>query len=232
MKFIHRLLPLALCLACHCQAQTVSPAKSPIPGERTLPNTSANGTQAAINNGIETKSGWNPPLLPMKNLRTISIDEFCRTFPDAAKYKPFFIAAGKKYKINPTLLAAIAMEESHCDPGVSDSGNPANAGGIMQIQGQEEKGAPDPATNIMQGAHELRRHLEESKQNVLEAIGSYNGWQKGLVVKTMITPPWGGASMNLDYVHQVVNGWCQGVEGYSIGSFNKKYNPTFGDQFK
>ena len=130
------------------------------------------------------------------------------------------------------LVSAIAMEESHCDPGVSDSGNPANAGGIMQIQGQDEKGSADPATNVMQGARELRRHLDEAKGNVLEAVGSYNGWQKSLVVKTMIKPPWGGASMNLDYVHQVVNGWCQGIDGYSVGTFNKKYNPKFGEQFK
>lgn len=171
-------------------------------------------------------------MLAMEDLHTIGMDNFCRIFKEAAKYKPFFIAAGKKCRINPALLAAIAMEESHCDPGVSDSGNPANAGGIMQIQGQDEKGSSDPATNIMQGAHELRRHLDEARGSVLEAVGNYNGWKKGLVVKTMITPPWGGASMNLDYVHQVVNGWCQGVDGYRIGSFNKKYNPKFGEQFK
>ena len=197
-----------------------------------LKKTTANGEQATINRGIEEPGGWNPPMLAMADLHTISLEEFCRTFKDAAKYQAFFAAAGKKYAINPTLLAAIAMEESHCDPGVSDSGNPANAGGIMQIQGQDEKGSTDPATNILQGAHELRRHLDGAHGNVLEAVGLYNGWQKGLVVKTMIHPPWGGASMNLDYVHQVVNGWCQGLEGYDIGSFNKKYNPKFGEQFK
>lgn len=195
-------------------------------------NTSANGSQASLNRGIEEKSGWNPPELRLEALRTISLDDFCRTFKEAAKYKEFFEAAGKKHDINPTLLAAMAMEESHCDPGVSDSGNPANAGGIMQIQGQKEKGSADPATNIMQGARELREHLNASKGNLLEAIGSYNGWQRGLVIKTMIHPPWGGASMNLDYLHQIVNGWCQGVDGYSIGTFNKKYNPSFGEQFK
>ena len=159
----------------------------------------ANGKEVSINHGIEEPGGWAPPILLLQDLRTIGIDAFCQRFPaDAARYKTFFVAAGKKYEINPTLLAAIAMEESHCDPGVSDSGNPAsNAGGIMQIQGQGEKGSTEPATNIMQGAHELRRHLDEAKGNVLEAIGAYNGWKKGLVVKTMIHPPWGGASMNL-----------------------------------
>ncbi len=191
-----------------------------------------NGEEGAINAGIEAPGGWAPPMLKMEKLKTIRIEEFCRTFKDAAKYREFFVAAGAKYRINPTLLAAIAMEESHCDPGVGDSGNPANAGGIMQIQGQDEKGSSDPATNVMQGARELRKHLDESHGNVLEAVGSYNGWQRGLVVKTMIHPPWGGASMNLDYVHQVVNGWCQGVDGYNIGSFNKKYNPKFGEQFR
>ncbi len=171
-------------------------------------------------------------MLTLEKVQTIELAEFCRRFPDAAKYRAFFAAAGQKYHIPPTLLAAIAMEESHCDPGVSDSGNPANAGGIMQIQGQDEKGVADPAQNILQGARELRHHLDDAKGNVLEAVGAYNGWKKGLVVQTMIHPPWGGASMNLDYVYQVLNGWCQGIEGYSIGEFNKKYNPTFGDQFR
>ena len=31
---------------------------------------------------------------------------------------------------------------------------------------------------------------------------------------------------------QVVNGWCQGIDGYDIGTYNKKYNPKFGDQFR
>ncbi len=224
-----RLLPCLFLfgLACVSLAEDAQPTAA-----SSTDKTTANGTESAINAGIEEKAGWHPPMLAMKDLRAISIDEFCKTFRRAAKYKAFFIAAGSKYDIQPTLLAAIAMEESHCDPGVSDSGHPANAGGIMQIQGQDEKGSADPATNIMQGAHELRRHLDEAKGNVLEAVGLYNGWQKGLVVKTMIAPPWGGASMNLDYVHQVVNGWCQGMEGYGIGTFNKKYNPKFGEQFK
>jgi hypothetical protein len=193
--------------------------------------TAANGAESSINRGIEA-AGWDPPMLKLAEVRTIGLDEFCAKFKSAAKYKEFFIAAGLKYEVNPTLLAAMAMEESHCDPTVSDGGNPANAGGIMQIQGTPEKGSADPATNIMQGAHELRNHIEESKGNVLEAIGSYNGWKRGLVVATMIHPPWGGASMNLDYIHQILNGWCQGIDGYSIGSYNKKHNPKFGEQFK
>ena len=225
------LFALGLAWFVAAQAQDASPVPSGHHA-KARGSTTANGSEEAINKGIGEKSGWNPPMLAMAGLRTIGLGEFCQTFKEAAKYEAFFVEAGKKYRINPTLLAAIAMEESHCDPGVSASGNPANAGGIMQIQGQAEKGSNDPAANIMQGARELRHHLDDAKGSVIEAVGSYHGWQRGLVVKTMIVPPWGGASMNLDYVHQVLNGWCQGVDGYGIGTFNRKYHPKFGEQFK
>jgi hypothetical protein len=43
----------------------------------------------------------------------------------------------------------------------------------------------------------------------------YNGWQKGMTTGQVKQEQWGCyAQQNLDYLHQLVNGWLQGLDGY------------------
>src|SRR4051812_16815545 len=114
---VPKLFALALLLAGSSfapDAWSAEPA-APQPHAAAHEREPVNGTENSINRGIAENTGWDPPMVSEKDLKTISIDDFCRRFRDAAKYKAFFIAAGKKYQLNPTLIAAIAMEESHCD---------------------------------------------------------------------------------------------------------------------
>jgi hypothetical protein len=58
--------------------------------------------------------------------------------------------------------------------------------------------------------------------NVIAAVGSYNGWSKGMTYADATAEASEGdcsAQNNLDYLTQFFNGWMQGKSGSSLGTY-------------
>lgn len=66
----------------------------------------------------------------------------------------------------------------------------------------------------------LAEKLGESGNNIVHALGAYNGWSEvgGSSKQAPITCG-ATAGVNLDYIQQVLNGWMQGVDGSTIGQY-------------
>ncbi|TQS33671.1 hypothetical protein Golomagni_05975 [Golovinomyces magnicellulatus] len=74
-----------------------------------------NGSQAWLNTGL-TGNGWEPPYLDINKIAHISLDDYYKKVgKPCAQYDQYFKAAGKKYNIDPAILAFIAMQESSCN---------------------------------------------------------------------------------------------------------------------
>jgi hypothetical protein len=124
------------------------------------------------------------------------------------------------------MLAAIALQESTCRHwlvgGIGEQG-------LMQLLGPNCDGAPngncqDPDFNIRRGAEYLRKRIDEHNGSVLAGLGAYNGWRVGVTAGEVYQMKDEGrcfAQPNLDYMHQMVNGWMQGKEGWKMGKWCK-----------
>jgi len=141
----------------------------------------------------------------------------CRPHLDA------FYRSASQYNVPAILLAAIAMQESSCNPNVI-GGNGEQ--GLMQITpdkcpgGYASDGCRDPWTNIDIGARYLRTTLDSCGGNLPQAMGQYNGWFVGMKYADATRARSEGrcfAQNNLDYLHQTFNGWLQGVDPRAQG---------------
>ncbi|WP_175774167.1 lytic transglycosylase domain-containing protein [Burkholderia anthina] len=96
----------------------------------------------------------------------------------ANQYGNFIQDAAKKYGVDPQMLYAIMMTESH---GVNGQYSPTGAGGVMQVTRGNWKaygnGADvmDPAANIMVGARIWKESLARAHGDVAQALRYYNG---------------------------------------------------------
>lgn len=128
--------------------------------------------------------------------------------------------------IPPILLAAIATQESSCQPNVR---GPNGEYGLMQITPDkcpsQDDSCLDPWTNIMVGAQYFAKTVDENAGgNLAQAMGMYNGWVP--FQTTEFTAQDGrtcGQRNNLDYLHMVFNGFMQGR--------NPRDNPRMGTFF-
>jgi len=95
------------------------------------------------------------------------------------------LEAGKRYKINPNLLKAIAIVESGVNPkAISKKGSI----GLMQVhrswisvlkeKGVDVKHLMDSCYNIMLGAYILRTHIDEAEGDLWKGVGRYNAKSK------------------------------------------------------
>lgn len=95
-----------------------------------------------------------------------------------------FDAAGARYGVSPTLLAAVAWQESGMNPSASHlNANGTSDIGLMQINsswlpklarhGVSERDLRDPCVNIMVGAWILASNLREIGVG-LQGLGAYN----------------------------------------------------------
>lgn len=95
-----------------------------------------------------------------------------------------FDAAGARYGVSPTLLAALAWQESGMNPSASHlNANGTSDIGLMQINsswlpklarhGVSERDLRDPCVNIMVGAWILASNLREIGVG-LQGLGAYN----------------------------------------------------------
>ncbi|KAF4777364.1 SPBc2 prophage-derived uncharacterized transglycosylase-like protein [Colletotrichum scovillei] len=154
------------------------------------------------------------------------------------KYNKYFQSASKKYNINPAILAFLAIQESTCN---ADEGGPTP--GLMQCDSGNCQNGKSSCQYPLQdqvdcGAWVLRSGLDRANGNAVRALGAYNGWftaadqwgyngGKGLTLSYPCSDEGksNGVPQNLDYLHQTLNGWFQGLDIYGKDShLGGKYN--------
>ncbi|KAJ6001562.1 hypothetical protein N7499_002535 [Penicillium canescens] len=234
------LKPIALAtlaLAAHSTAQSTNPGVGSNPKatgatEDVTSTTGPNGSEDWLNTGI-TGDGWNPPFLSIDDVYHVSLDNFYNGIGSACKqYDGYFQSAGSKYSVDPVILAVIAMQESSCN---ANAGGPTP--GLMQVScenypnGQCTDSIQD---NVDAGTHYLASQLDASGGNAIKAFGSYNGWftkGSGLNGNKGLTQDYpcsaegksNGVPQNLDYLHQVMNGWLMGLDVYGADNWIGTY---------
>ncbi|KAG9252430.1 extracellular soluble lytic transglycosylase [Emericellopsis atlantica] len=191
-----------------------------------------NGSEEWLNSGLGD-DGWNPPYLDINELSHISLEEYYGGVgSNCAQYDEFFKSSGQKYNIDPAILAFIAMQESSCN---ADAGGPTP--GLMQCapgncyEGQGGSCQYPIQDNVDCGAWVLRDYLDSSDGNAVRALGRYNGWftaadNTGLNGGKGLTEGYpcsgegqsNGVPQNLDYLHEVLNGWFMGYDMYGSDS--------------
>lgn len=195
-----------------------------------------NGSEAWLNSGV-TSDGWNPPFLDINKLTHISLEDYYKGVGKSCqRYDAQFQSSGKKYNIDPAILAFLAMQESSCN---ADEGGPTP--GLMQCDPSNCQNGKSSCQypvqdNVDCGAHVLRAQLDDSNGNAVKAIGAYNGWftagsglngNKGLTEKYPCSAEGKrhGEPQNLNYLHETLNGFFQGKDIYGKDNNLKgKYN--------
>lgn len=190
---------------------------------QTSQTTGPNGSEAWLTCGING-GGWNPPTIKVGDLKYKDLGAELGSgnsiFKPCAQYSDIIYDAAGQYGLPPIMIASIMMQESTCNKDTVGGGGEQ---GLMQITHDKCGGAPngdckEPWFNIHTGAKYLADQINNCGGNVLEAVGSYNGWYKGLTygkataaAKTSCCR----CQNNLDYPHQFFNGWMQGIDAYS-----------------
>jgi hypothetical protein len=125
------------------------------------------------------------------------------------------------------------MQESSCN---ANAGGPTP--GLMQVSCDNYPNGQctgSLADNVNAGAQYLRAMLDQNGGNAIQAIGSYNGWftagsglngNRGLTVDYPCSAEGqsNGEPQNLDYLHQVINGWFTGQNVYGDQSWIGEYH--------
>ncbi|CAI7677045.1 hypothetical protein N7533_000251 [Penicillium manginii] len=191
--------------------------------DKVTSKTGPNGSEDWLNTGI-TGGGWKPPYLALEDIYHISLDTFYDGIGSPCKkYDNYFQSAGSKYSIDPVILAVLAMQESSCN---ADAGGPTP--GLMQVSCENYpngKCTDSIQDNVNAGANYFHGQLKETGGNAIQAFGRYNGWfvaGSGLNQNKGLTEDYpcssegrsNGEPQNLDYVHQVLNGWLLGLDVY------------------
>ncbi|KAF5370720.1 hypothetical protein D9758_001899 [Tetrapyrgos nigripes] len=183
-----------------------------------------NGDIDEFNRGIDG-AGWNPPYLGINDIKVVDLaDALSKSdspFHACAPYVDQFYRYGGANNIPPIMLASFAMQESSCNPHTVGG---AGEQGLMQLTHEKCVNAPngdcqDPDYNIKTGAEYFARTLKDKGGDLLQAIGSYNGWFKGMTYSDATAAANTGCCRcqnNLDYLQQFLNGWCQNVNAYSM----------------
>jgi len=155
-----------------------------------------NGSIGFLNCGLNG-AGWNPPPVQLYQVHHISGKDAIKqpAFKKCGKYYKYFKAAGDKYGIPDIMLMSFAMQESSCNPWTHGANGEI---GMMQLTpanckefGVQPQNAWGPQTNIDLGAQQFRRELKQGNGNVLLAVGSYNGWEKGMNMRQATNTKYG-----------------------------------------
>ncbi|OCF33812.1 hypothetical protein I316_04524 [Kwoniella heveanensis BCC8398] len=185
---------------------------------------SPNGAEGWLNCGLDG-AGWNPPMVTVDQL--IASDLHADgIFAPCGPYIDKFNQYASQYGLKGIMLASFAMQESTCNPSATGGNGEA---GLMQLASMNCHGAPggncyDIDFNIQRAAELFSNLIDSNGGNVLLAIGSYNGWSKGLTIAQATAAANEGrcqAQNNLDYIYQYCNGWMLGKSGYELGSYCK-----------
>lgn len=182
-----------------------------------------NGSIDFLNCGINA-GGWTPPSIHINDVIVKPLSEAIKSpgspFRACAPFVSLFNKYGGQFGIPPIFLASFAMQESSCKP---ETVGGAGEQGLMQITKEKCGGAPggncrDPDFNIRTGAKFFANTLAANNGDVLQSIGNYNGWFRGLTVEKATAARHTGCcrcQQNLDYLHQFLNGWCQNINAYN-----------------
>jgi len=176
-----------------------------------------------LNCGIQD-GGWAPPFVQVsdiiaKNL-TEAIQEPGSPFTACDAFVATFDKYAAQYDVPAILIAAIAMQESSCNPATVGG---AGEQGLMQLTPDKCGGAPngdckDPDYNIHTGVKYFSRTLRDNGGSLLLTIGNYNGWPLGMTYESATAPADTSCCTcqnNLDYLQQTLNGWVQNVNPYT-----------------
>lgn len=181
------------------------------------PNGSIYWLDCGIQDGGIQDGGWNPPSFTTDDVIAKDLSQAGDLYSPCQPYFDTFNTVAKSYNLPAILLAAIAMQESTCN---ADITGPNGEQGLMQITvekcpgGYASDACKDAYYNIDAGAKYLRSTLDRFNGNLLQAVGTYNGWFKGMTYDDATGARSNNqcyAQNNLDYLHQVFNGWMQGV---------------------
>ncbi|KAF7376313.1 Lysozyme-like protein [Mycena sanguinolenta] len=184
---------------------------------KTTATTGPNGDIGWLNCGV-TGSGWNPPNVQVSDLVLMDLNDALKAsgtpFSACSAYTGYFYQYAAEYGLEPIMLAATAMQESSCDASTVGGGGEQ---GLMQITQDKCGGAPggnckDPAFNIKTGAAYMKSVLDSNNGNILETIGNYNGWEKGM------TKGYRRRKITLLHLPEqsrlYFNGWLQNINAY------------------
>ncbi|KAF8639541.1 hypothetical protein AX17_001446 [Amanita inopinata Kibby_2008] len=201
--------------------------------EKTTATSGPNGDISWLNCGL-TDGGWNPPFVRVDDLVTVDLQSALarphNAFEACRSYVSLFEKYGKRYGVQPIMLAAFAMQESSCNPHAVGGGGEQ---GLMQITRDKCDGAPggnckEPDFNIRTAAAFFSSILKSNGGNVLASLGHYNGWHKGLTRAQATAAAHTGCCRcqnNLDYLHQFVNGWLQNINAQdAVPRLGKYFN--------
>ncbi|MDH4365033.1 MAG: transglycosylase SLT domain-containing protein [Acidimicrobiia bacterium] len=123
--------------------------------------------------------------------------------PAEQRYQALFVDAGRRWNVDPNLLAAVAQTESGFNPHAK---SPAGAQGLMQFMPATaaEMGVDpwDPASAIDGAARYLRTSLDRFGSTEL-AVASYNAG-RGAVARYGDVPPYRETRV---YVNKVLDAW-------------------------
>ncbi|KAG9011747.1 hypothetical protein FRB94_007737 [Tulasnella sp. JGI-2019a] len=191
------------------------------------PNGHINWLNCGISSSTPSKDhGWTPPKVTLKDLSYMDFSSALKNdkspFAACRKYVDAFERVAKSHGLPAIMLASFAMQESTCNPKATGKGGevgmfqlaPANCKGVSRTQ------CYDAETNMRLAANYMKTQLDAAGGNVLLMIGTYNGYYRGMTYNDAVKARHSNCCYcqnNLDYIHQVVNGWFQGLESTSFG---------------
>lgn len=188
-------------------------------GTITTNDAAPNGEQWWLTCGVSTddwSSAWNPPHMGLEDIVYQDFEHGdwagCEAFAWA------FNDPNCNLGINPAILAAIARQESSCNPNIRGKNGEYGLMQVMPFNCIDESVCMDVWHNIRNGANVFKTYLEQSGGNVLLALGKYNGWKERLTYYEATQPAREGrcwAQANLDYLHQMLNGFVVGRNAYT-----------------
>ncbi|CUA74820.1 hypothetical protein RSOLAG22IIIB_05715 [Rhizoctonia solani] len=183
-----------------------------------------NGSQSWLSCGLNSTQGWHPPRFTVKDIIAKDLETAANMtnspFTRCQQFFPLFYKYSQMYDVPAILIASFANQESGCNPGTIGGGDEQ---GLMQITPDKCGGAPngnclDPDFNIRTAIAYFASELTRHNGSILHTIGAYNGWYEGMTVPAATAAANTSCcrcQQNLDYIHQMCNGWIQGVDAYA-----------------
>ncbi|KAL7413362.1 glycoside hydrolase family 23 protein [Mrakia frigida] len=116
------------------------------------------------------------------------------------------------------------MQESTCNPSAVGGGGEQ---GMFQITVDKCGGAPNGDCkevnfNMRTAMKYFSDTLASNGGDAFLSMGQYNGWQRGMTFASATAAQYSSCCRcqnNLDYLHQLTNGWMQGFNGNNFGTY-------------
>ncbi|KAI5450687.1 hypothetical protein NCC49_002698 [Naganishia albida] len=173
-----------------------------------------NGSEDWINCNMKG-SGWTPPHVTVEQLRVGDATALKSQYPACSQdLLDIMSQVSHETSIPAQLLLSIAIRESACNVNARGGGGEV---GLMQVAANrcpngDIGSCHQPYNNIRLGADILREKLASADNNILQALGMYNGWMPGMTFDEAHNSAQCSHNRNRDYVHSIVNGFMQGTD--------------------